>query len=122
MTGKDTAMNTQVYEVASEWLVEFRTDEADPRTRARFEQWLNASPLHVHAYLELAALWEDFSGVDEGKHVDVEALIAAARNESNVLPLNVDGRQDDGILVERGHAAPADARLVMAPETAVDAH
>src|SRR5690348_9549216 len=80
-------MNAQIYEEASEWLVDFRTGELDSGARRRFEEWLGTSPEHVRAYLELLAVWEDVSQVDAQREVDVDALIAGARGPTNLVSL-----------------------------------
>jgi transmembrane sensor len=81
-------MNTQVYEEASAWLIDFRTDAPDAGTRQRFEAWLSISPEHVRAYLELAAVWEDANLIDPERHVNVDALVEHAQRALNIIPLN----------------------------------
>jgi transmembrane sensor len=81
-------MNTQIYEEASAWLIDFRTDAPDAGARRRFEAWLSVSPEHVRAYLELAAVWEDADRIDPERHVDVDTLIERARSALNIIPLN----------------------------------
>jgi transmembrane sensor len=80
-------MNAQIQSEAADWLVEFQTGEPDALTRERFTGWLGSSPEHVRAYIELVAFWEDASLYDRGRAINVEALIAAARAEPNVVPL-----------------------------------
>jgi len=80
-------MNTQVYEEASEWLVEFRTGEIDHATRKRFDKWLSTSPEHVRAYLEVTNVWEVASAQSPAEPRDIEALIERARTTTNVVPL-----------------------------------
>jgi len=80
-------MNAQIYEEASEWLVDFRTGDVDQDARGRFEAWLNISPEHVRAYLELVAVWEDVSRVDAQRDVSVDALIERARGTTNLVSL-----------------------------------
>jgi transmembrane sensor len=80
-------MNNQIYEEASEWLVEFRTEEADAGARQRFEAWLATSPEHVRAYLELSGIWEVVSASSPADASSIDALIARARAVSNVVPL-----------------------------------
>ncbi|MFZ1868142.1 MAG: FecR/PupR family sigma factor regulator, partial [Steroidobacteraceae bacterium] len=65
---------------ASEFFVEFRVGDATPAVRARFEKWLRASPEHVRAYLEVAAGWSDLPTADPGGRIDLQALLAVARN------------------------------------------
>ncbi len=80
-------MNAEIHSQAADWLVEFQTGEADAAARERFAGWLRASPEHVRAYIELAALWEDASLYDSSRAIDVDALIAAAHSEANVVSL-----------------------------------
>ena len=95
-------MNAQIREEASEWLIEFRTDEADVFARERFVTWLRTSPEHVQAYLELVALWEDAGHYDSARTLDVDSLIALAQAETNVVALET--------------AALADRRLTDSPK------
>jgi transmembrane sensor len=80
-------MNNQIYEEASEWLVDLRTEEVDAGARQRFETWLATSPEHVRAYLELSGVWEVVSASSPADASSVDALIARARAVSNVVPL-----------------------------------
>ncbi len=80
-------MNSQIYAEASEWLVEFRTGEARLEKRRAFQDWLDASPEHVRAYLELTSIWEDSSGLDRERRLDLESMVAASRAETNVVDL-----------------------------------
>lgn len=82
-------MNTQIYEEASDWLVEFRTEDTDAGARQRFETWLSISPEHVRAYLELTSIWEVVSASEPADASSIDALIARARTVSNVVPLEV---------------------------------
>jgi transmembrane sensor len=80
-------MNTQIYEEASTWLIELRTEAANSAARRGFAAWLSRSPEHVRAYLELTALSEDALQLDADRKIDVDALIAAARAEANVMAM-----------------------------------
>jgi transmembrane sensor len=82
-------MNQQVYEEASEWLVEFRTGLPDQSTRKRFERWLSTSPEHVRAYLEQSSVWEAISAQQPAERHELDALIERARESSagKVVPL-----------------------------------
>lgn len=75
----------QVLEQASAWLIDFTEGEVDPNTRDEFNQWLRRSPEHVRAYLEISNLWEDARGFKAP--FDLDALIARAREDTNVVPL-----------------------------------
>jgi transmembrane sensor len=84
-------LNSQIYEEACEWLVHFRAGDADDDLQARrqLDEWLRRSPEHVRAYLEVSTIWEDLPLHDAERKVDAESLIARARAEQNVYPLNV---------------------------------
>lgn len=81
-------LNAQVYEEATEWLIEFRTGNPEAHVRARLEEWLRRSPEHVRAYLEVNALWEDAALHDADRKVSAEDHIARALAEDNVVALN----------------------------------
>lgn len=80
-------MNAQIQSEAACWLVEFQTGEADAQARERFAGWLRKSPEHVRAYLELVAFWEDARLYDGSHAIAVDSLIAAARNEPDIVSL-----------------------------------
>lgn len=82
-------MNAQIYDEASEWLIELETEETDANTRERFATWLDNSPEHVRAYLEVLSLWDDAADVDRQSALDVDALMELARSESNLFSLEV---------------------------------
>lgn len=84
-----TTMNAQIYDEASEWLIELQVEDSDSRMRERFATWLDTSPEHVRAYLEVVSLWEDASGLDQQRLLDVDALMAAAKAERNLFPLEI---------------------------------
>lgn len=74
-------MNQQIHEEAAEWLVELRS-RPDATTRQRFDQWLSASPEHVRAYLECAAIAETAEAGARAAPEEIEALIERARQSS----------------------------------------
>lgn len=79
--------NRQIYEEASEWLVELRTGELDAATRRRLDAWFRASPEHIRAYLELSSIWEDGGDPDIDHANSTDALIALARmTTTQVVP------------------------------------
>lgn len=83
-------MNSLIREEAAAWLVESRTESPDSRSRARFAEWLRASPEHVSAYLQLAGLWEDSAGL--ASQPDAQALMALAHAE-HVNVVNFEKRE-----------------------------
>ena len=91
-------MNTQVREEAAAWLIEFRTEEVDAATRARFADWLRASPAHVSAYLKVASVWEDAADRPP-ERVDAPAMTGkpnySASNSSGTFNLETSLRNSD---------------------------
>jgi transmembrane sensor len=80
-------MNKQVYEEASEWLVELRVGEVDAGMRERLDAWFRESPNHIRAFLELSSIWEDGGDPELDRAHSTDALIALARTATNVVPL-----------------------------------
>lgn len=78
-------MNTQIYEEAAEWLVDFRTGDIDDEGRRRFDAWARTSPEHLRAYLELAALWDEAPKLDAKREFDTETLMARATAHTPVV-------------------------------------
>lgn len=77
-------LNEQISQEAAEWLVEFRTGDIDSDGRGRFDAWLRASPQHIQAFIEMAALWHEGGSIDPRRRLDVEDAVARARSEHNV--------------------------------------
>jgi transmembrane sensor len=80
-------LNAQIYDEASEWLVEFRTGEVDTPGRKKFTAWLRSSPEHMRAYLELAAIWNEGAHLDPEHRFDADQLSELAAGD-NVIPLD----------------------------------
>jgi len=103
--------NAQIYEEACEWFVEFRTGEPDLQARRDFRAWLEESPAHMSAYLDVTATWTQTTGVDLTPNRSREQLIAEALADTRVvssLPTaGSSGRRGEGEL-----ATPAKARRV----------
>lgn len=74
---------------AAAWFTEFRAGDVAPGTRARFNDWLRQSPQHIHAYLEVAAGWAELPTADPQGRIDIQALVARAResHDDNVVTL-----------------------------------
>lgn len=100
---KPTPMNAQIYAEASDWLVEFRLGDVGAEERKAFDGWLRASPEHVRAYLELAAIWNDGAALDPGREYDDEVLLRDAQMDSNVVAIERD--------VPVAHVSPPPARV-----------
>lgn len=75
---------------ASSWFIEFRAGDVDGDARARFIEWLRRSPEHIHAYLEIAGVWAELPTSDPEGKIDIEALIARARGEPDIVALSPD--------------------------------
>jgi transmembrane sensor len=74
---------------AAAWFTEFRAGDVTPGTRAAFDDWLRQSPQHIHAYLEIAAGWAELPTADPEGRIDMQALVARAResHDENVVTL-----------------------------------
>jgi transmembrane sensor len=89
VTGTDRiGFNRQVNEEASYWFVEFRSGDIDAAGRRAFDAWVRASPEHLRAFIEVAALWDHPAALDPGRRFSVETLIASVREAGNVIPLS----------------------------------
>lgn len=91
-TSQRKHLNGQIYAEASDWLVECRSGDIDAAGRKEFYAWLRASPEHMRAYLELAAIWNEGAKLDPNRTFDDLALLEAARSAGNVIAL--EGRDD----------------------------
>ena len=85
-------LNDQISREAAEWLIEFRTGDIDPAGRKHFDAWLRASPEHVRAFIEMAALWQEGGAIDPRRRLNVEAMIARAQSEQNIAPMSSTSR------------------------------
>lgn len=74
-----------VQEQAAQWLCDLQ--EADEATRAQFTHWLKASPLHIQAFLELEALWNEMDRVDAKRAIDIDELLKT--HEPHAIASNV---------------------------------
>lgn len=81
-------MNTQIYEEAANWFVEFRAGDIDPAARRRFDTWIRKSPEHLRAYLEITEIWQDASFVESTEESSATQLVASAKaRDPNVIDL-----------------------------------
>jgi transmembrane sensor len=88
--------NRQILEEASVWFVDFRVGDVDAQARESFRHWLQRSPEHIRAYLEIAGTYAVLPDPSPGGTLDVQALIEYARSggDRNIVPLDpVPGRQ-----------------------------
>src|SRR5271154_6671636 len=96
MKPKNSALNAQILDEASEWFVDFRVGDVDAAARERFDEWLRRSPEHIRAYIDIARTYVELPPPSPTGEIDVQALIAYANSEgSNVVPLapSVAGRE-----------------------------
>lgn len=82
-----SAYNQQIREEATEWFIRFCEEEMEATSRREFDAWLRASPEHVRAFLDIAALWEAAGTLGRANKVTLEELVRRAREEGNVVPL-----------------------------------
>lgn len=82
MTRDTLALPAQLIEEAADWFIAMRDETVSAERRATFAEWLHASPLHVRAYLETAALW------GEAAHLSPEPALAIVGTDDlgNVVP------------------------------------
>jgi transmembrane sensor len=72
----------QVNEEAAGWLLTLEQD-ASSETDGRFRDWLERSADHVRAFLEISAVDRDLEGMDRDRRIDLDALIAAVRQDGS---------------------------------------
>lgn len=80
--------SSQLLERASEWFIEMRDPSVTRGQRAQFVEWLQESPLHVRAYLEIAEVWGVAAQLAPDLRID-EITVQAPDFESRVLALPV---------------------------------
>lgn len=88
----NTNVNDQISREAAEWLVEFRIGDIDVAGRRDFDSWLRASPEHIRAFIEMAALWHSSENIDPRRQFNLEAIIAHARSGQAVVEINAAAR------------------------------
>jgi transmembrane sensor len=84
---KPQRLNAQISEEAAEWFVEFRSGPMQLSSRAAFDAWIRASPEHLRAYMEIAAIWDESGDIKGVLSLDVDELIALSRLDANVVAL-----------------------------------
>jgi transmembrane sensor len=76
---------------ATEWLIRFCDDDVHGADLEEFEAWLRAAPQHVHAYLQISALWEAAEGMRRPREAELAAIVDRAAQrallEGNVVSL-----------------------------------
>jgi transmembrane sensor len=81
-------VNRQIYEEASEWLVELRVGDVDAAARKRLDNWFRTSPEHVRAFLELSTIWEEGADRDLDRDCTIAQLIARAQDGNAIVALS----------------------------------
>ena len=81
-------LNRQILDEASEWFVDFRVGDVDAEARVRFDEWLRRSPEHIRAYWEIANTYVELPPASSLGKLRTEELIAYARSDATVIPLN----------------------------------
>ena len=79
-------INELILEEACAWFIDCNEGALDPAGRERFNQWLRRSPVHVRAYLEIEAAWDDSDKLNGGRPFEPAALAARAMGRK-VAPL-----------------------------------
>jgi transmembrane sensor len=85
-------LNSQILEEATAWFIDFNEGEVDRAGREEFNAWLRRSPEHVRAFLRVSAFWEDAGRLGNAK-ADLDDLVARAKAEQNVFPLELAARE-----------------------------
>lgn len=93
METRTSKLNPQILEEATAWFVDFNEEEVGPAGREEFNAWLRRSPEHVRAFLQVSAFWEDARTLSKRPGLDIEDLIARAKTEHNVHPLELSARE-----------------------------
>ena len=68
--------SAQIYQEACEWFVEFRSGEPEEPVRRAFQAWLQVSPVHMGAYLDVAGNWHRTGSADLTCLGSIEELIS----------------------------------------------
>ena len=82
-------LNAQILEEATSWFVDFNDEQVDQAGREEFNAWLRRSPEHVRAFLQVSVFWEDAGTLGKRPNLNLDSLVAAARAEHNVYPLEL---------------------------------
>ena len=88
MATRKPKLNAQILEEATTWFIDFNEDQVDSTGQEEFNAWLRRSPEHVRAFLQVSAFWENAQTLGKRPHLDMAGLVARARAECNVFPLD----------------------------------
>ncbi len=89
-----TSTDQRIAEEAAQWLIELEDGGADA---SAFAAWLHASPRHVEEFLLISAVWRAADGIDDAHEIDIEGLVAQARD-------NVKRLDDESATISRSFA------------------
>jgi transmembrane sensor len=106
------SFNSQILDEASVWFVELNEAQSDGQLRAQFAQWLRRSPEHVHAYLEISALWEDARLLERTRRDSMSGLVALARSEPDVARLAMRSAREPKVVQRRSRRKLAAAAVI----------
>jgi transmembrane sensor len=99
-------VHAHLLQTAADWFVDFRVGDADAQARKEFFAWLRQSPEHIRAYMQISESYADSLALKNRLQIDMDAIVARAREESNVVALQA----------PRARVAEPLARIVEPPE------
>ena len=82
------SIDQRLAEEAAQWLIDLEDANAD---LPRFTAWLEASPRHVEEFLVASAVWNAIDTIDGSHRIDVEQLLASARDNVQSLDAGAPG-------------------------------
>src|SRR4051812_27386085 len=85
MISTEEQVRAAIASQAAEWFVAHRAGELSDARREDFIDWLRASPVHTQEYLALTGLAQDLGRAASRFTAPVDALIARARHEGDVV-------------------------------------
>jgi len=96
MTASEQLVNTAIAEQAREWFVAQGEGPLGAQETAAFLTWLQASPVHVRAFLRVSRIAHDLKAATAGPEFALEALLEEARTDNSnhvveIGSLNVEG-------------------------------
>jgi transmembrane sensor len=110
MAKRKSPLNAQIVEEATAWFIDFNDAQVDRAGEEEFGAWLRRSPEHVQAFLQVSAFWEDAETLSQRPGLDIDALIARAKAERNVFPLEMAAREK----VQSARERPQGRRIALA--------
>lgn len=120
--------NRQILEEASCWFVDFRVGDVDACAREEFRKWLQRSPEHIHAYLEIAGTYVALPSPNPAGTLDVQALIESAHTarQLNIVPIDAGRAHEVSGEIARGRkvrtrVVAVAASVLLAPILALSA-